>query len=124
MRRPDRRSEHAQAYRHLYKTPQWRKTQRLQLMRQPLCERCSAGGRIERATLAHHRVAHKGDWSLFLDPANLESLCAPCHNSEAQQQERIGYSKRVGPDGRPVDPKHPSYRPRRDLRKNLRRIND
>jgi 5-methylcytosine-specific restriction protein A len=107
------RSEQAQAYRGLYNTRQWRETRRLQLMRHPLCERCLGRGYTRQATEIHHRKAHKGDWGLFLDPENLESLCASCHNSEAQQQEKRGYSKLVGPDGLPTDPMHPLNRRRK-----------
>ena len=63
-----------------------------------------------RATVVHHRIAHKGDWQLFIDPENLESVCKPCHDSEAQQQERVGYSTRVDAAGIPEDPNHPFNR--------------
>ena|ERR1700731_3881095 len=64
----------------------------LQLARQPLCEACLAKSPPELtvATIAHHKVPHRGDWSLFSDPANLGSWCKTCHDSEAQSAERAG----------------------------------
>jgi 5-methylcytosine-specific restriction endonuclease McrA len=59
-----------------------------QLAQQPLCERCLARGIVTAATVANHRKPHKGDWSLFADPKNLESACDPCHNRDIQREER------------------------------------
>jgi len=41
---------------------------------------------------------------------NMQSLCAHCHNSTKQSEERLGYSRGVGPDGYPIDPRHPTNR--------------
>jgi hypothetical protein len=67
-------------------------------------------GRIVEATVVHHKRPHHGDLDLFFDPANLESLCAPHHDSHAQQEERLGYSCEIGADGYYLDPLHPSNR--------------
>lgn len=39
------------------------------------------------ATVANHRIAHKGDWKLFIE-GDLESACKPCHDSEVQREEK------------------------------------
>jgi 5-methylcytosine-specific restriction protein A len=64
--------------------------------------------------VVNHRTPHKGDWSLFIDPANHQSVCKPCHDGPIQSAERtgkatirIGYSEATGPDGLPTDPRHP-----------------
>ena len=80
----------------------------VKLSEQPLCEWCLANNIIRAAEVVHHRIAHKGDWSLFTDYDNLEALCKRCHDSEAQSIERRGYNNRIGDDGWPVDPDHPS----------------
>lgn len=112
-RRPDYRTPEAQAYRKLYNLPIWRGKGGLraqQLSRQPLCERCYKRGRIVPATVANHKTPHKGDYSLFADPENLESTCKPCHDGEVQSEERTGFSKAIGEDGWPTCPRHPSNR--------------
>lgn len=103
----DRRSPEAEAYRRLYNSVRWRRRSRQQLSSELLCERCHARGRIAVATVAHHRVPHKGDEALFWYGA-LESLCKHCHDSEAKQQEVRGYSTAIGADGWPLDPRHPA----------------
>lgn len=42
-----------------------------------------------------------------MDPANLQSLCKPHHDSAKQSEERLGYAKGCDVDGRPIDPAHP-----------------
>src|SRR5690606_7138473 len=78
-----------------------------QLADHPLCERCEKAGRITPATVVHHRKAYKGDWPLFIDPDNHESLCAPHHDTLAQREEARGYVIGCDEAGRPVDPQHP-----------------
>ena len=63
-------------------------------------------GIVTLATIADHIEPHKGDEDLFFDPSNLESLCKHCHDSTAQSEERLGYSKEIGVDGWPIDLRH------------------
>jgi 5-methylcytosine-specific restriction protein A len=102
------RSPAAEQYRRLYKTAAWRALRLAQLRSQPLCERCLADNVVEPATVVHHREAHKGDEKLFWDPKNLESVCDPCHSGPIQSEERRGFSTAIGPDGWPVDARHPA----------------
>ncbi len=46
--------------------------------------------------VADHIRPHRGDPDLFWDEGNLQCLCAPCHNSAKQKEERAGgaYSRR------------------------------
>ena len=105
------RSEQASEYRRLYKLAVWHKQLRPQkLKEQPLCERCLGRGRIKPASVVNHRTPHKGDYALFTDYGNLESVCKPCHDSEIASEEALGYSKQVGVDGWPIDPRHPVNR--------------
>ena len=104
----DTRSAHAQEYRKYYKTKAWRWARTIQLHDEPLCEPCKAKGKVVAATTVNHRTPHKGDWALFIDPANHQSLCKPCHDGPTQQRERIGYTKDTGTDGIPTDPNHPA----------------
>ena len=46
--------------------------------------------RFEPATLVDHIKSHKGDKGLFWDPANLQSLCAACHNRKTALESGFG----------------------------------
>jgi 5-methylcytosine-specific restriction protein A len=107
---PDHRSPEAAAWRHLYKSSAWRKGRLVFLRENPLCERCQGQGQVTAATVVNHRVAHKGDLALFHAWTNWQALCAHCHDADVQQEERRGYSTRIGVDGWPVDPSHPANR--------------
>lgn len=90
-------------WRALYNTAQWKALRLSQLMREPLCKRCSDRGKIVPATVAHHKVSHKGDTTLFFDPSNLASSCKDCHDVDEQRIERGGQARRdVDEDGWPL----------------------
>ena len=84
-----------------------------QLRSQPLCQRHLQRGLVVPADTVNHKVPHKGDRALFADPANLESVCAACHDSLIQAEEARGHAIGCGIDGRPIDPGHPWNRARR-----------
>lgn len=105
-RRDDRRSPAAAAYRKLYKLAAWKHARTGQLQRQPLCELCAERHRTVAATVVNHRLPHKGDMGLFLDPANLQSACAPCHDGPIQSYERTGRMRGCDANGVPLDGGH------------------
>jgi len=59
----------------LYDTANWKSIAARQLARQPLCQSCDG---VVPATLVDHVVAIKQGGAMR-DPANLQSLCRPCH---------------------------------------------
>lgn len=71
---------------------------------------CQKAGRVTAATVCDHVEPHRGDEEKFW-AGPFQSLCDQepwrCHSSTKQQQEAIGYSTEVGPDGLPTDPSHP-----------------
>lgn len=91
-----------------YSSKTWIALRSFQLSRQPLCEMCEALGRVSVADVVDHRTPHKGNWTLFSDPANLQSLDKQCHDSVKQRMEKRGLSGPIGGDvsGVPLDPKH------------------
>ena len=94
-----------------YKLSIWHRGLRpAQLAAQPLCELCGNYGFVKEATVVHHKVPHRGDWDLFNNSDNLQSLCKSCHDSAGQADDIRGYDKRVLADGWPDDPKHPFNR--------------
>jgi hypothetical protein len=54
------------------------------------------------ATVVHHREAHRGDMTLFLDYDNLESCCASCHNKIGQLEDHGKTFIAFGADGYPL----------------------
>ena len=62
------------------------------------------------ANTVHHKEAHRGDWLLFINPNNLESLCGPCHNRDGQRQDIEGYDRTIAVDGWPADKNHKFYK--------------
>ena len=96
--------------RDFYQLEIWRRRAKRQLAASPICALCWARGIVTPATVADHIIPCKGDWHALLT-GKLQSLCAPCHSGEKQRIEVRGYDKTIGPDGWPIDPRHPSYRP-------------
>lgn len=76
-----------------------------QLAEFPLCAMCERLGRVTAADTADHVVPHRGDPELFWNGA-LQSLCASCHSSLKQQQEKSGTFRGCDTHGRPLDPNH------------------
>lgn len=67
--------------------------------RHPLAVSAAALVAIGRADLvtgkapelvADHRIAHRGDETLFWAPENLQCLCKRCHDGAKQREERGG----------------------------------
>jgi hypothetical protein len=69
---------------------------------------CKACGWVARASethklVAHHRVAHKGNWELFSDISNLDCVCKSCHDGHLQSFEKTGKERHaIGIDGWPL----------------------
>jgi 5-methylcytosine-specific restriction enzyme A len=96
-----KRSPQSEAYHRWYGLQRWRRLQKHQKAKQPLCERCLKRGLTRAATECHHKVPHKGDPALFWDPTNLESICKSCHDRDAQREE-LGSIQAVDEDGWPL----------------------
>lgn len=97
----------------LYNSKSWFRLRHHQLQSQPLCVMCDALGKLTPATVVDHITPHKGDLQLFSDPANLQSVCKPCHDKAKQIQETKGHLIGGKPDGMPIDPNHHWNRARR-----------
>jgi 5-methylcytosine-specific restriction protein A len=108
----DYRSPEAAAYRPLYRTKAWQRLRFAILTRDLFtCQMCGKAEGNTSQLVADHKTPHKGNLNLFWDEANIWTLCAPCHNSTKQSEERTGYSKAIGSDGWPTDARHPANRP-------------
>lgn len=107
-RQRDARRREAQPWRAWYSRKAWLDLRAKRLAAEPVCRFCRDMGRVTVATTVDHIREHKGDWALFIDPANTQSLCKDCHDGRKQAIERRGYDPTVGADGWPVDDLHPA----------------
>jgi len=83
----DRRTAHQRGYGH-----KWRVARIEHLRANPMCVMCLSIGRKTVATVVDHKTPHKGNMTLFWDRGNWQSLCASCHSSHKQAQEKAdGY---------------------------------
>jgi len=64
----------------------WRKARRAWLSEHPLCAMCMEEGRVEAATLVDHIIPHRGDYELFWDELNWQSLCVAHHSAKTSQE--------------------------------------
>ena len=58
-----------------------------QLLREPFCRECARRGLRTWATDVDHIRDHKGQWALFMDESNLESLCHSCHSRKTMREQ-------------------------------------
>lgn len=71
-----------------YSLPIWTKDLRpAQLLREPFCRECAKRGIRTRATVVDHVKPFRGDWTLFVDPANHQSLCKHHHDKKTAQEQ-------------------------------------
>lgn len=66
-----------------YSSRAWRAARAVQLAKHPLCTACKTEGRLTAATMVDHVTEIKQGGDRF-DPANMQSLCAPCHARKTQ----------------------------------------
>lgn len=86
-----------------YSLPIWTDDLRpAQLMREPFCRECAKQyppgdpRRRTRATVVDHIKPHRGDWQLFTDPANHQSLCKRHHDQKTAREQAEERRKNVG----------------------------
>lgn len=83
-------------YHDWYLLPVWKDVLRpAQLLAEPFCRECAGQGDRVKATVVDHVVPHEGNWALFTDPANLQSLCKRHHDRKTM----IERQKCVSPRG-------------------------
>lgn len=80
------RNEKSKSWRWMYQTDAWKQLRHDQLLREPFCRECAQRGVRRHATDVDHIRDHKGDWAVFTDPENLESLCHSCHSRKTARE--------------------------------------
>ena len=93
--KPREQRKASAGYHGWYMLPIW--TDRLrpaQLLREPFCRECarqyppSDPRHRTPATVVDHVVPHCGDWDVFIDSTNLQSLCKRHHDIKTAQEQR------------------------------------
>lgn len=97
--KPKRAERRASAeYHGWYSLPVWTDDLRpAQLLREPWCRECARRGVRTRATVVDHVTPHRGDWQMFIDLANHQSLCKRCHDRKTAREQAEERRKRAGP---------------------------
>jgi 5-methylcytosine-specific restriction protein A len=68
-------------------TAAWLNMRKRHLALNPLCVHCQQEGRYTQATDVDHIIPHKGDYNLFFDTENLQSLCKSCHSRKTLTED-------------------------------------
>lgn len=86
--RPSFERKRSRDYHRWYFLDIWTKKLRPnQLLKEPFCRECASQGKRVPATVADHIRPHRGQWTLFADPNNLQSLCSSCHSRKTMQEQ-------------------------------------
>lgn len=93
--KPREQRKASAGYHGWYILPIW--TERLrpaQLLREPFCRECarqyppSDPRHRTPATVVDHIIPHCGEWDVFIDPDDLQSLCKRHHDIKTAQEQR------------------------------------
>ena len=85
------------AYHGWYSLPIWTDDLRqAQLLREPFCRECARQGFRTWATVADHIRPFRGNWALFIDPRNHQSLCKHCHDQKTAREQAEERRKQGG----------------------------
>lgn len=85
--RPKKTRRASAAYHGWYSLPIWHRLRDEHLLVEPFCRECSkAGDRVYGQAVDHIRP-HRGDWQLFTDPANLQTLCKHHHDQKTAAEQ-------------------------------------
>lgn len=57
------------------------------LLIEPFCRTCAARGIRTQAEVVDHIQPFRGSWELFVDQANLQSLCKSCHDAKTMREQ-------------------------------------
>jgi len=71
----------------------WRKASAAFLAANPLCRICKEQGKVVLAKEVDHIIPHKGDYDLFWDESNWQTLCK-MHHSQKTAKEDGGFKRR------------------------------
>lgn len=86
--KPKYKRRDSDEYHDWYLLPIWTKRLRpAQLAREPFCRECARQGIRTYATVVDHIKPFRGDWDLFVDPCNHQSLCKYHHDQKTAREQ-------------------------------------
>lgn len=86
--KPKHRRRVSAEYHGWYNLPIWTDDLRpAQLLREPFCRECARLGARTRATVVDHVKPFRGDWALFIDSGNHQSLCKHHHDQKTAREQ-------------------------------------
>jgi len=71
-----------------YNSAAWKKTRIQVLMKEPLCEECKRNHMLTEAEVVDHIIRRSHYEGSAHDRSNLQALCAECHNTKTQREQR------------------------------------
>ena len=92
----------------VYNSRAWQRLRLVKLQETPLCEPCSALGRLVPATVVDHRMPIAAGGDAFPELDGLMAMCEACHNRKTNGEQRGNEFVMKGADvrGLPIDPNH------------------
>jgi len=95
--KPQHQRGRSAEYHGWYSLPIWTKRLRPeQLLREPFCRKCAEQGRRTKATVVDHVRPFRGDWLLFVDPGNHQSLCKYHHDQKTAHEKAEERRQKTG----------------------------
>lgn len=89
QRGAERSRNRAAPWRAWYSTSQWQELRLATFIADGfMCRRCGASVMGKGQANCDHVSPHRGDRTRFFDPANLQTLCTPCHSGAKQREEQ------------------------------------
>lgn len=85
---------------------QWARMRAKHLIKEPYCRECTKFGDITRGKVVDHEIPHRGNYELFMDENNLQTLCIPCHNVFKRKSELTNGTFGCDVNGWPIGPDH------------------
>jgi 5-methylcytosine-specific restriction protein A len=73
----------------------WQRLRRMHLNANPWCVFCLEKGLVVEGEHVDHKLTIRERPDLRLDPENLQTLCAPCHNGRKQRLDRERFRARA-----------------------------
>jgi len=74
------------AYESWYNKAQWLNIRKQHLIKEPLCRECKRHGIYTKGNEVDHIIPHKGNFKLFIDRVNLQTLCTSCHSKKTMRE--------------------------------------
>ena len=86
VRRYDKARDNTEA-RRWHHSQRMRIATRVFLNEHPLCVLCEKERRVVGATCVDHIIPHRGDYDLFWNQENWQSLCTKCHSVKTAKED-------------------------------------